>query len=177
MNKHPSALLSGKELWKHLTPVFKLPPEMAHARICIRILWLSTSSPMIGRAPSYNFLLSLLRTSAPVTHSNGSTIIHPAWQIRLELLIWATPRPFGKPDYMSVTLYFGRKKSLRWNWKGTETEPGKALKLSLCWLQQGFISPRAWPAPLTGFSLHTLSCPKNPELNTLKARVYFRSSF
>lgn len=28
-------------------------------------------------------------------------------------------------------------------------ETGKALKPSPCWLQQGFISPRAWPAPLT----------------------------
>lgn len=73
--------------------------------------------------------------------SHGRTRIHPVWQIHMELLIWATPRPLVKPDYMSVTSYFGRKKPLRWNWEGTETEP--------CWLQQGFISPQAWPAPLT----------------------------
>lgn len=55
MNKHPSALWSRKELWKHVTPEFRLPPEMAHARVCIRILWLSTSSPMIGKGTELQF--------------------------------------------------------------------------------------------------------------------------
>lgn len=135
--------------------MFRLPPETAHARICIRILWLSTS-PMVGKG--HWVTISCYPLREPLLRL---LILMEAREYTLRdkfILVGATPRPLVKPDYMSVTSYFGRKKSLRWNWKGTEMEP--ALAAAGIDLPSGMAS-----------TTHGLSCPKNTELNALKAPI------
>lgn len=65
--------------------MFRLPPEMAHARICLRILWLS-SSLMIGKGTELQFpvipyvsLCSGYSLDTPcVTNSHGAPDLSPS---------------------------------------------------------------------------------------------------